>query len=90
MTAYDPGTQAERRTIIKEEARLRPGDRPPTTYHQLSQRPQAEDLPKSDVSPLHYPAQPASSPWSSDPVPAEPPLGYAIDDIGEALGGASS
>jgi hypothetical protein len=25
------------------------------------------------------PEQPASSPWASDPVPDEPPLGYAID-----------
>jgi|SRR5215813_5385385 len=26
-----------------------------------------------------YPRLPASSPWSHDPVPAEPPLGFAID-----------
>jgi hypothetical protein len=27
-----------------------------------------------------YPKQPANSPWSGDPVPTEPPLGYSIDD----------
>src|SRR5262245_6597409 len=37
-----------------------------------------------------YPTQPASSPWHSDPVPAEEPLGYEIDFLGEQLGGASS
>jgi hypothetical protein len=28
-----------------------------------------------------YPPQPANSPWSSDPVGDEPPLGYSIDDV---------
>ena len=26
-----------------------------------------------------YPALPASSPWASDPVPSEPPLGHCVD-----------
>ena len=26
-----------------------------------------------------YPRMPAGNPWASDPVPAEPPLGYAIN-----------
>jgi hypothetical protein len=38
-----------------------------------------------------YPQQPVSSPWSRDPVPPEPPLGYSVDEVpivGEAtLGG---
>jgi len=28
-----------------------------------------------------YPPQPTSSPWHSDPVPAEPPLRYRIDQL---------
>jgi hypothetical protein len=36
-----------------------------------------------------YPKQPASSPWASDPVPPEEPLGYDINALPE-LGGASS
>jgi hypothetical protein len=35
-----------------------------------------------------YPTLPASSPWSSNPVPDEPGLGYRIDDhpaVGEAF-----
>ena len=35
----------------------------------------------------HYQTLPASSPWHSDPVPPEAPLGYAINDlasVGEA------
>jgi hypothetical protein len=27
------------------------------------------------------PPQPSSSPWSSDPVGPEPPLGYSVDDV---------
>ena len=29
-----------------------------------------------------YPAQPEGSPWAGDAVPKEPPLGFAIDDMG--------
>lgn len=35
-----------------------------------------------------YPRQPSNSPWHSDPVPPEEPLGYSIDALPE-LGGAS-
>ncbi len=27
-----------------------------------------------------YPGLPSNSPWASDPVPPEPPLGFAIDE----------
>jgi hypothetical protein len=33
----------------------------------------------SDAAP--YPAQPAGSPWASDPVPVEPPLGESVEDM---------
>jgi hypothetical protein len=36
------------------------------------------------------PRLPASSPWASDPVGDEPPLGFSIDEVGAALGGAGS
>jgi hypothetical protein len=35
-----------------------------------------------------YPALPASSPWASDLVPAEPPLGYSVEEqapVGEVF-----
>ena len=32
--------------------------------------------------PVSYPTQPIDSPWGSDPVPPEEPLGYSIDDLG--------
>jgi hypothetical protein len=36
------------------------------------------------------PRLPASSPWASgDPVGTEPPLGFSIEEVGAALGGAS-
>jgi hypothetical protein len=31
--------------------------------------------------PAPYPAQPAGSPWASDPVPPEEPLGESVDDV---------
>lgn len=36
-----------------------------------SEQPQPEQLPR----------QPANSPWSCDPVPPEPPLGYSVDAL---------
>jgi len=30
-----------------------------------------------------YPAQPENSPWSSDPVGPEPPLGFKMDQMTE-------
>ncbi len=30
-----------------------------------------------------YPPQPADSPWHHDPVGPEPPLGVAVDDMGD-------
>ena len=39
----------------------------------------AKELATQVIGVPQYPAQPATSPWSVDPVPAEPPLGFAID-----------
>lgn len=83
MTIFDPGDQAHRRQVMKDDALARhPSQQPPapTTYHQLAQRPRADQA-KPDAGPLHYPAQPASSPWSGDPTGIEPPLGVAIDEM---------
>jgi hypothetical protein len=80
MTQYDPGSQEERAAIMKDEARakLRPGDRPPTTYNEIGNRP-SDVQPKAEASPLKYPALPASSPWAGDPTGTEP----LIDGSGE-------
>jgi hypothetical protein len=81
MTIFDRGTMEEKKAILENEAKLRPGDRPPTTYAALSEWPEP-GLPAPEASPLHYPAQPTSSPWGSPIGPGtEPPLGYAIDDV---------
>jgi hypothetical protein len=53
MTVYDQGTQKEKKAILENEAKLRQGDRPPTTYHALSQWPEA-GLPAPEASPLRY------------------------------------
>jgi hypothetical protein len=31
-------------------------------------------------SPVSYPAQPEGSPWRSDPIGPEPPLGFSVED----------
>jgi hypothetical protein len=59
----------------------RPGDRAPTTYH---------DLARKGLDPLappvstEVPKQPPNSPWSGDIVPKEEPVGTdanAVDDM---------
>jgi hypothetical protein len=44
----------------------------------------AVERPKPQIvgaGPVSYPAQPASSPWASDPVPNEEPLGFDVNAI---------
>jgi hypothetical protein len=87
MTVFDQGSQKERAAIMKGEAGLHPSQRPPApdTYFARAQRQQPDQAEPS----LTIPALPPSSPWHHDPVGKEPPLGFAIDEVGEALGGAS-
>jgi hypothetical protein len=33
------------------------------------------------AGPIAYPRLPEDSPWSSNPLPPEPPLGYSVDDL---------
>ena len=37
-----------------------------------------------------YPQQPTNSPWSSNPVPPEEPLGFSVDELLPNLGGQSN
>jgi hypothetical protein len=71
MNQYNPGNQTERAKLMKEDASLRAGERPATTFHEQSQHPQ-EILPKPEASPLAYPAMPADSPWGGARLPDEP------------------
>jgi hypothetical protein len=82
MSNSDEISQAERRRMI-EERRLK-------TYHghamsavddERGGRYAIEDNKQTVIgsSPIVYPAQPAGSPWASDPVGLEPPLGYSIE-----------
>jgi hypothetical protein len=66
----------------------------PTTYFELQQE-RDQELEADALADGHsalmlerakgtvptYPAQPSSSPWSSDPVPTEPPTGELIDAV---------
>jgi hypothetical protein len=56
---------------------MQPGDRAPTTYHELGQRQQPDQAdPTGEV-----PRLPANSPWGADNVPPEEPLGYSIEQV---------
>jgi hypothetical protein len=72
--------QAERKSLV--------GSDQATTYHKLGNL----DLSLGgrfaaggDVSgaeeATHYPRQPESSPWSHDPVPPEPALGFSVEEV---------
>jgi hypothetical protein len=63
-------TQAERRQVARD------------SYHWRAQVHQALAVGEvaAELGPV-YPRLPATSPWANDPVPTEPPLGYAIDTM---------
>ena len=79
MTFRNDSDQKERRAVIKNDA---------TTLHQFAQseageiggryaRPQTVNASQQAV---HYPKLPTNSPWSSDPVPPEEPLGIDVSE----------
>jgi hypothetical protein len=83
----NPSSQAEKQQVLRDEQRLRAGDRAGTTYHSLAGvdaalentgRFSSRATIAGEEPAVHYPA--ASGPWA-DPVrvPDEPSLGYAID-----------
>jgi hypothetical protein len=86
MNNTDEISQKEKREILKNDRNVM------GTYHALAAA-SANDLAggrfaqstnKQTVigsSPVSYPAQPSSSPWSRDPVPAEMPLGWSVETI---------
>jgi hypothetical protein len=81
-------TQAERREVLANarKVRLRPGDREPTTYFHEAQLDDDELGGRySARGPDPVPQQPASSPWTCDPVGIEPPLGEAVDWLPDML-----
>jgi hypothetical protein len=89
---YDPGSQAEKKAVLENERKLRhPSQEPrtPSTYFEIAQQ-QNPTKPFDPQPSLAVPRLPESSPWSGsvDRAP-EPPLGFSVDEIGEALGGAS-
>jgi len=78
---------------------VKKSDLPQTPYETAKSRITADDNRLGDgvervapsVMPAPLPRQPAHSPWASNPVPPEPPLGDAGcgNTVGVALGGAS-
>jgi hypothetical protein len=84
MTTYDPGDQAERRRVLREQA---------ATYHQFAQNELSQPRGRfteaegkqhvvGSTPGSGYPAPP-SGPWSgTQPEPGpEPPTGYRIDAL---------
>lgn len=85
----NPTTQRERAEIVKNERKLRRGDREASTYHAQAMAgldepggrfAQARHVTGSAPS-VEYPKLPGNSPWSGDPVPPEEPLGYSVNDL---------
>src|SRR6516164_7381185 len=79
--------QSERRRILAEERRIRtyPGHAQSVVDEDKGGRFAFSGSPTTvtGASPIQYPAQPDHSPWHSNPCPTEPPLGFAIDPVGE-------
>jgi hypothetical protein len=91
MSVYDPGDQAHRRQVMKDEAlaKLHPSQRPPepTTLFAMQSN---SAKPHEPVPTLQVPRLPPGSPWAGDPVGPEPlidgsgegnALGYPIDRV---------
>jgi hypothetical protein len=88
--------QKERRDVIRNDLRLRPGDHEPSTLHQQAMiglelentgRHATGTIITGSQPASHYPR--AAGPWADAArVPDEPPLGFCIDDqpaCGEAF-----
>ena len=86
MAIDDPESQAERRRVLANDARVRNGDTGTYLSHTHSEVGGRFALTDQQaitgaISPAPPPL-PSSSPWTGrDPVPDEPPLGYRIDDL---------
>jgi hypothetical protein len=82
-------TQREKEEVLRNERKLKSGDRQSTTYH--AQAMAGLDEPGGRFSEARYvsgsepstnmPRLPANSPWAHDPVPPEEPLGYSVNDL---------
>jgi hypothetical protein len=81
--------QAERRDVLRNEQKLRPGDHEPTTFSALAGLDTSLDgrfAPGGYVSgseqATEYPRLPEASPWSGSVDPGvEQPLGVSIDQL---------
>ena len=92
---HDRITQADKLEHVRNEQKLRRGDREPTTLHALSRLGQDEE-PGGRFAEARYvsgseaatnmPRLPESSPWAGDGVGVEPPTGEeiaAMNPVGE-------
>jgi len=82
----DDISQAERRRVMANDRKVM------ASYHSVAQSSANEDrggrfafsgslTTVVGSSPIHYPAQPAHSPWHHDACPPEPPLGLSADEM---------
>jgi hypothetical protein len=99
VATYDPEDQAERRRVLRNDARVREQSRNRDTsayidhaHSELGGRYAiTEHATITGVVSPSPPPLPDSSPWAGrDPVPDEPPLGYEIDRIPESESAAAS
>jgi hypothetical protein len=91
MTTDDPESQAERRRVLRNDERVRNQSRNGDTSSYIDHySPEMGGRFSSEgaatvvgTTPNPCPPLPENSPWRSDPVPDEPPLGYRIDAMPE-------
>ena len=88
MNNADDIPQSERRRVMANDRKVRET----ATYHSVAQSVvdderggrYATEGGKQTVigsSPIAYPQQPSTSPWHSDPIGTEPPLGYSVEEM---------
>jgi hypothetical protein len=77
-------SQAERRRILAEERRAKTYMGRTNLDAELELGGRFSEVHSTTVvgsGPISYPQQPKGSPWHSEPVPNEAPLGFAIDQM---------
>src|SRR5262245_57466887 len=84
-------SQREKSEVMANDRKVREA----ATYHSVAQaaldderggRYSGQGKPTiTGSSQIHYPRQPAGSPWARDECPPEPPLGFSVEDQ-EAVG----
>src|SRR5262245_38075957 len=83
MTFRNDASQKERAAILKNDLRTQTMQGRAVAELQMEERGRfARQANVTGATPAtQYPQLPASSPWASDPLPPEPPLGFSVEEM---------